>query len=121
MEDKRRIYAPLGRKEFAQILRCNLHVIVRGHFDVKHVTQEFCGERRSATQEIDEDFVQERGHERSRAQRGPTDSIRPSPGFVALQPFVVLEVLAGDGGAPQFPIARTVEQVAFSYQAAEFR
>lgn len=38
---------------------------------------------------------------------------------VLMPPFVVLEVLAGDGAAPQFPIVRTVEHVAFSYQAAE--
>ena len=38
---------------------------------------------------------------------------------VLMPPFVVLEVLGGDGAPPQFPIARAVEHVAFSYQAAE--
>lgn len=38
---------------------------------------------------------------------------------VLMPPFVVLEVLAGDSAAPQFPVVRSVEHVAFSYQAAE--
>jgi predicted nucleic acid-binding protein len=38
---------------------------------------------------------------------------------VLMPPFVVLEVLAGDGAPPQFPIVKSVEHVAFSYQAAE--
>lgn len=38
---------------------------------------------------------------------------------VLMPPFVVLEVLAGDGAVSQFPIVRTVEHVAFSYQVAE--
>lgn len=38
---------------------------------------------------------------------------------VLMPPFVVLEVLGGDGAAPRFPVVRSVEHVAFSYQAAE--
>ena len=38
---------------------------------------------------------------------------------VLMPPFVVLEVLAGDGAPPQFPVVKSVEHVAFSYQAAE--
>lgn len=38
---------------------------------------------------------------------------------VLMPPFAVLEVLAGDDAPPQFPVVKSVEHVAFSYQAAE--
>lgn len=38
---------------------------------------------------------------------------------VLVPPFVVLELLAGQRGAPAFPVVRAIEHVAFSYQVAE--
>lgn len=38
---------------------------------------------------------------------------------VLMPPFVVLEVLASEGAPDEFPIVKSIEHVAFSYQAAE--